>query len=313
MSHLTIPSHHSLFLSVFSALVAVILWALAPLLVDAAGAVPPLRLATIALFSGAMAALPMALRRRAQHQQLAGVAVKWKLVIYGLVPALMFGAVGSYLAGIGKAPTAEAALISYTWPVIFIVISHWVLYRSISLPVLLGALTAFSGAAVLLSPESLSAGLSGHGAGYALALLAACCWALYSWVCQAAPVPIAPMMPTLFLIAAGTAALADMLSGNASGMPSGTALAAGVALGLGPYGLAMVAWDLALRSGPAALVGSLAYAVPVLAAAFLVVAGIAAPDWRLPVAALLVVVGAAVASMKRSNKNKSAPIIVSNA
>ncbi len=73
-------------------------------------------------------------------------------------------------------------------------------------------------------------------------------------------------------------------------------MAACIALGLGPYGLAMVAWDLALRTGPTALIGSLAYAVPVLAAAFLVIAGVATPDWRLPLAATLVVAGSVVAS-----------------
>lgn len=302
MSHLAVSSPHSIFLSILSALIAVILWAIAPLLVDIAGIVPPLRLTSIALFSGAVAALPMALRRRKPRQDTEVVPMRWKLAIYGLVPILMLGAVGSYLAGMGKAPAAEAALITYTWPVMFIVISHWMFYRHLSMPVLLGALTAFCGAAILLSPESSSVNGTGHGLGYALALLAACCWALYSWICQVAPLPIAPMMPTLLLIAASGAAAGDILLGGTSGLPSGSALAAGVALGLGPYGLAMVAWDLALRSGPAALVGSLAYAVPVLAAAFLVIAGIAAPDWRLPVAALLVVAGAIIASLKRSNK-----------
>ncbi|MGO1247234.1 MAG: DMT family transporter [Oceanisphaera sp.] len=308
MSHLAVSSPHSIFLSVLSALIAVILWSIAPLLVDAAGVVPPLRLASIALFSGAVAALPMALRRPKPKQNTAVVSVRWKLVIYGLVPALMLGAVGSYLAGMGKAPAAEAALITYTWPVMFIVISHWMFYRYLSMPVLLGALTAFCGAAILLSPESSSVQGSGQGLGYALALLAACCWALYSWICQVAPLAIAPMMPTLFLIAAGGAATGDLLLGGTSSMPSGSTLAAGVALGLGPYGLAMVAWDLALRTGPAALVGSLAYAVPVLAAAFLVIAGIAAPDWRLPVAACLVVVGAIIASLKRSHKSSAMTI-----
>ena len=71
-------------------------------------------------------------------------------------------------------------------------------------------------------------------------------------------------------------------------------------LALSLYGLAMAAWDLALRKGPTALVGSLAYAVPVLAALFLVLAGIAAPDWRLSLAAVLVVLGSLVASGRRS-------------
>jgi drug/metabolite transporter (DMT)-like permease len=296
-----IALHQPLYVSVFAALVAVVLWAIAPLLVDIASAVPPFRLATIALLSGAVAALPTTLCKRKKAQikpmQLT-LSFKWKLVIYGLVPALIFGAVASYLVGMGKAPAAEAALITYTWPILFIVLSQWMFHRRIPLPVIVGAGIAFCGAAVLIGPDSLGSGASAHYSGYALALLAACCWALYSWICQAAPVAITPLMPLLFLVAGAGAATADTLAGSAPGMPTGGALLAGIALGLGPYGLAMVAWDLALRTGPTALIGSLAYAVPVLAAVLLVVAGIAAPDWRLPVAALLVVAGSLVASMK---------------
>ncbi|HEA52288.1 hypothetical protein LCGC14_0717320 [marine sediment metagenome] len=299
----TTHSSRPLYVSVIAALFAVVLWAGAPLLVDIASSVPPFQLTTIALLSGALAALPMSIRkRRGRGDQVVHVPIslKWKLAIYGLVPALILGAIGGYLTGVGMAPTAEAALITYTWPVMFIVISQWLFHRRIPLPVLCGALIAFSGAAVLLSPDAGSAGFSHYLTGYALALMAGCCWAVYSWICQAAPIAIAPVMPGLFLLAAVGAAFADVLSGGAFGLPSGLALVAGVALGVGPYGLAMVAWDLALRNGPAALVGSLAYGVPVLAAAFLVIAGVAAPDWRLPLAALLVVAGSVVASIKRS-------------
>jgi drug/metabolite transporter (DMT)-like permease len=300
---LTSPSR-PIFISIIAALFAVVLWSGAPLLVDLASSVPPFQLTTIALLSGALAALPTSIRsRRKQGHQKANapISLKWKLAIYGLLPALILGAIGGYLTGIGMAPTAEAALITYTWPVMFIVMSQWLFHRRIPLPVLCGALIAFSGAAVLLSSEAGSEGASEYIAGYALALMAGCCWALYSWICQAAPVAIAPVMPGLFLLAAVGAGVADVFSGSAFGLPSGLALVAGVALGVGPYGLAMVAWDLALRNGPAALVGSLAYGVPVLAAAFLVIAGVAALDWRLPLAALMVVAGSVVASMKRGD------------
>ncbi|MDO6440729.1 MULTISPECIES: DMT family transporter [unclassified Marinobacter] len=303
MRILTNPSR-PFFISIIAALFAVVLWAGAPLLVDIASSVPPFQLTAIALISGAIVALPVSLRKRrhrgGQPVQ-APVSLKWRLAIYGLLPALILGAIGGYLTGVGMAPTAEAALITYTWPVMFIVISQWLFHRRLPLPVLCGALIAFSGAAVLLSPETESVGHSQYLAGYALALMAGCCWALYSWICQAAPVAIAPMMPGLFLLAAFGAAIADVLSGSPFGLPSGLALVAGVALGVGPYGLAMMAWDLALRTGPTALVGSLAYGVPVLAATFLVIAGVAAPDWRLPLAALLVVAGSVVATMKRGN------------
>lgn len=304
--HAITNTYRPIIISIFAALFAVVLWAGAPLLVDLASSVPPFQLTAIALLSGAIAALPTSIRsRRKQNRQSSivdrPISLRWKLAIYGLVPALILGAVGGYLTGVGMAPTAEAALITYTWPVMFIVMSQWLFHRRIPLPVLCGALIAFSGAAVLLSPGAGGVAFSEYLAGYALALMAGCCWALYSWVCQAAPVAIAPVMPGLFLLAAVGAAVADVLSGSPFGLPSSLALVAGVALGVGPYGLAMVAWDMALRSGPAALVGSLAYGVPVLAATFLVIAGVAAPDWRLPLAALLVVAGSIVASMKRGD------------
>ncbi|WP_100639523.1 DMT family transporter [Marinobacter salexigens] len=292
-----------LYVSIIAALFAVVLWAGAPLLVDLASSVPPFQLTAIALISGAVVALPTSLRgrhTRSVQKVQAPLSLRWKIAIYGLLPALILGAIAGYLTGVGMAPTAEAALITYTWPIMFIVISQWLFYRRIPLPVMLGALIAFSGAALLLSPGAGTEGFSRYVLGYGLALMAACCWALYSWVCQAAPVAVAPIMPRLFLLAALGAAIADVLTGAAFGLPSSLALVAGIGLGVGPYGLAMVAWDVALRSGPAALVGSLAYGVPVLAAAFLVIAGVAAPDWRLPLAALLVVVGSVVATIKRN-------------
>lgn len=298
-----------LIVSIIAALFAVVLWAGAPLLVDLASSVPPFQLTTIALLSGAIAALPTSLGRR-RHRGGSAVrarlSMKWKLAVYGLVPALILGAIGGYLTGVGMAPTAEAALITYTWPVMFIVISQWLIHRRIPLPVLCGALIAFSGAVLLLSPGAQSVGFSDYMAGYGLALMAACCWALYSWICQAAPAPVAPVMPGLFVLAAIGAVVADALSGSPFGLPSGLALVAGIGLGVGPYGLAMVAWDMALRNGPTGLVGSLAYGVPVLAAVFLVVAGVAAPDWRLPMAALLVVAGSIVASIKTRSQRKPA-------
>lgn len=309
MHAITNPSR-PLIISIIAALFAVVLWAGAPLLVDLASSVPPFQLTTIALLSGAIAALPASIRKRRSRSSQpahAPLSLKWKLAIYGLVPALILGAIGGYLVGVGMAPTAEAALLTYTWPVMFIVISQWLFHRRIPLPVLCGALIAFSGAALLLAPDAQSEAGAGYITGYALALMAGCCWALYSWICQAAPTSVAPTMPGLFLLAAAGAAVADALSGNPFGLPSGLALMAGIALGAGPYGLAMVAWDLALRNGPSGLVGSLAYGVPVLAATFLVVAGVAALDWRLPMAALLVVVGSVVASIKTGAHRKSLP------
>jgi drug/metabolite transporter (DMT)-like permease len=278
---------------VIAALFAVVLWAAAPLLIDLAAAIPPMQLTSISLLAGAVATVPLSMGKRTPLRSL---TQGWAAIIYGLIPLLVLGAVGAYVFGLGMAPTAEAALITYTWPVLFIIISQWLIHKRVLGSVLGGATIAFAGAAVLLGPDAIHNGISGHFAGYALALLAGCCWALYSWLCQITPVTLAPLMPIVFLIASAAAAGAGLVSGATVEPPGAGPLAAGIALGVGPYGLAMVSWDSALRAGATGLVGSLAYAVPVLAALFLVVAGTATPDWRLPLACLLVVAGSVMAS-----------------
>ncbi|WP_018917919.1 DMT family transporter [Vreelandella zhanjiangensis] len=272
--------------SVGAALVAVILWSVAPLLAELAHTSSPLQLTALTLLAGAFATLPLSRR-----VNVASCSLNWQLGIWVGIPLLILGAVSTYFIGMRLAPAAEAALITYTWPVLFVLLSQWSRFGRIRLAGITGALIAFSGAAILLIPQAISNGLGGATLGYGLALLAACCWALYSWLSQAAPVSITPLLPRMLLIACAIATIASIGMEGQLVLPSSEALLAGVALGLGPYGVAMVAWDKALRWGHASLVGSLAYGVPILAGFLLVLAGVSVLDWRLPTAALLVVIG----------------------
>ena len=272
--------------SVGAALVAVMLWSSAPLLAEFAKATPPLQLTAVTLLAGSLATLPLSRR-----VNVAASGVGWQLSVWVGIPLLIFGAVSTYFIGMRLAPAAEAALITYTWPVLFVLLSQWSRFGRLRIAGVVGALIAFSGASLLLVPQTISGGLGGATTGYALALLAACCWAIYSWLSQAAPVALTPLLPRLLLIACAIAVAASLILEGTLALPSGEALLAGIALGLGPYGVAMVAWDKALRWGHASLVGSLAYGVPILAALLLVLAGMSVLDWRLPAAAVLVVVG----------------------
>ncbi|MBP5979269.1 MAG: DMT family transporter [Halomonas sp.] len=272
--------------SIGAALVAVILWSVAPLLAELAHTSSPLQLTALTLLAGAFATLPLSRR-----VNVASCSLNWQLGIWVGIPLLILGAVSTYFIGMRLAPAAEAALITYTWPVLFVLLSQWSRFGRIRLAGITGALIAFSGAAILLVPQAISNSLGGATLGYGLALLAACCWALYSWLSQAAPVSITPLLPRMLLIACAIATLASIGMEGQLVLPSSEALLAGVALGLGPYGVAMVAWDKALRWGHASLVGSLAYGVPILAGFLLVLAGVSVLDWRLPTAALLVVIG----------------------
>ncbi|MGO2383213.1 MAG: EamA family transporter, partial [Halomonas sp.] len=169
--------------SVGAALVAVILWSVAPLLAERAHSSSPLQLTALTLLAGAFATLPLSRRVTTTH-----CSLNWQLGIWVGIPLLILGAVSTYFIGMRLAPAAEAALITYTWPVLFVLLSQWSRFGRIRLAGITGALVAFSGAAILLVPQALSNGLGGATLGYGLALLAACCWALYSWLSQAAPV-----------------------------------------------------------------------------------------------------------------------------
>lgn len=287
LTHFTLARH----LGIPAALIAVALWSSAPLLAEQARSVSPLSLTTLTLFAGALATLPLSRRTSTVHLNLG-----WCLSVWLGVPLLILGAVGSYFIGMRIAPAAEAALITYTWPVLFVLLSQWTRLGRIRLKSLTGALIAFSGAALLLAPQADAIAPLASLPGYGFALLAALCWALYSWLGQAAPIALTPQLPRLLLTAALMSGAATLWLEGGITLPDQTALAAGIALGLGPFGIAMVAWDKALRQGQASVVGSLAYGVPLLAAALLVIAGISPLDWRLPLAALLVIAGCVQAS-----------------
>jgi len=79
--------------------------------------------------------------------------------------------------------------------------------------------------------------------------------------------------------------------------PHGAKWLAVLGLGIGPVGLAFYAWDHGTKHGDIRLLGISAYAAPLLSTLMLVVAGKAAATWSVATAALLIVGGAALASL----------------
>lgn len=278
-------------ISISAAILAIALWATAPLLAEQARSASPLSLTTLTLLAGALATLPLG---RGAPRQNTGLG--WRISVWLGVPLLILGAVSSYFIGMRQAPASEAALITYTWPVLFVLLSQWTALGKIRLQSLSGALIAFAGAALLMLPDQGVAFDNASLNGYGFALMAALCWALYSWVGQASPIVLTPHLPRLLFIASLLSAIATLALEGRLTVPSDNALWAGIALGLGPFGIAMVAWDKALRGGPSSTIGSLAYGVPILAAGLLVLTGATPLEWNLPIAGLLVVSGCLQAS-----------------
>lgn len=276
------------------AAVAVVLWSLAPVLAELAREVPPLQLAAMVVGVATVATWPV--RRLAGRRDGDPVAVPLRIWLAG--PLLVLGAIGFYFVALRLAPAAEVALVTYTWPVLFVIAAELVQVRRVHINSLAGTTVAFGGAALVLLDPS---GPGGDPAwvGYACAFASGTCWATFSLLARQQPVPLSGIMPRLFGLAALWAVAGHLLVERTLWSMATGELASIAFIGFGPYGLAFIAWDTALRRGRSATVGTLAYAVPVLSALLLIAAGMASVDWRLAAAAVAVVAGCALASRRR--------------
>ncbi len=273
------------------AVAAVVLWSMAPFLANLAARIPALQLTALCLVVAALATWPAARlawgRPASRMPRRIGVAG----------PLLVLGAVGFYFVALRRAPAAEAALIAYSWPVLFVVAAELATYRRVGAPALVGSALAFGGAAILLAPGSVSGPPAWDG--YLFAFASGACWAAFSLLARRQREPLARTMPQLFAIAAACAALGHgLLETTLWSMPCELLLLV-AAIGAGPYGFAFLLWDAALRRGPSTTVGTLAYAVPVLSTLLIIATGSAVAEPKLVLAAAAVVAGCAVASRRR--------------
>ena len=276
------------------ALIAVVLWSLAPVLANLAQQMPPLQLTAQCVLVAAVATWPIGRLSAARHPH----PVSVPLAVWAGAPLLVIGALGFYFLALRIAPPAEAALVTYTWPVLFVLAAELAHARRVRLPSITGAALAFAGAGFVLMPTG-SGGSDVPWIGYACAFASGTCWAAFSLLARQQPVPLTAIMPKIFGLAAAVAGIGHWLL-ETTMWPLPNELAAAILfIGAGPYGLAFLAWDTALRRGRSATVGTLAYAVPVLSALLLIAAGMARVDWRLVVAAMAVVAGCALASRPR--------------
>ena len=266
---------------------AIGLWAVLALLSRAASGVPPLQLTAMSFaVSGGLGLAWLAVSRRLQD--LRQPLLAWLHGVGGL-----FGFHALYFASLARAPAATANLINYTWPLLIVLLSAALLGMRLTLRHGLGTALALAGCAILLSGGA--AFPVGAALGYALAAASAVVWALYSVLSRRFPgVPPGAMAG----FCAGTAVLAGgtHLMSEATVALDAPAWAAVLALGLGPVGAAFVLWDRGMKRGDPRLLGTLAFATPVLSTLILAAAGLAPFTVTTVAAAALVAAGGFVAA-----------------
>jgi drug/metabolite transporter (DMT)-like permease len=268
----------------------VLLWSLLALLTVGTAPVPPFLLNAITFAVGAAVGLGWTLatgRARALAGSPAGA------VAFGV--AGLFGFHALYFTALRLAPPAEAGLVVYLWPLLIVLMSGLLPGERLRAGHVLGAGLAFAGAAMIVAGGA--GGLDRSALpGLAAAFGCAVTWALYSLGSRRfGQVPTEAV--TLYCI--GTALLSALahLAVEQTVWPQDAAgWLACVALGLGPVGLAFFLWDIGVKRGDIQLLGTAAYAAPVLSTLVLILAGIAAPSPGLLAAAGLIAGGAALAA-----------------
>lgn len=267
-------------------------WAALALFTQWAGPVPPFLLTALCLGgAGLLAGAVFALTSRATAlvHDLKQPFPVWLLGVGGL-----FGYHLLYFVAQQNAPSAEAGLISYLWPLLIVLLTGLLPGERLRWHHGLGGLAGFAGAAVLIGPAGLSLE-GGQGLGYMAALTAAFVWSGYSVLSRLfARVPTT-MVAWTCLVSALLSAVCHWLW-EPHGWPLDANPWAVLALGLGPVGSAFFTWDHGVKHGDLRLLGLLAYFTPVLSTLLLILAGIARPTPTLGVATALIVVGALVGS-----------------
>ena len=269
---------------------AVLLWSLLATLTVATKPVPPFQLNALCFGIGTLVGLVWI-----------GATGQKFAVLRGQPPALwltgilgLFASHTLYFTAITMAPPAETSLIAYLWPLLIVILSGLLPGEKLRPTHVVGALMAFSGAALVVLGGT---GFSGaYLPGYLVAIVYAFTWASYSVLSRRfGTAPVA----TVTLFCAGTAILstvAHLMLETTSAPASSLGWLAVLALGAGPVGSAFYLWDHGMKRGNIQLLGVASYAAPALSTLLLIVTGTSGFAWTLLAAAFLITTGALIAA-----------------
>lgn len=275
---------------------AIGLWAFLAVLGRGASAIPPLELVGLSFaVSGLLGLIALAVSRRLGALRQPPLA--W---LHGVAGLFLYHAF--YFAALARAPAAAVNLINYLWPLLIVVLAGPMLGLRLTLVQWVGTGLALVGCATLLGTGAPFP--QGAALGYALAAGAALTWALYSILARRfTAVPLGAM--------AGFCAMTSLLAlmmhvwTETTVTPGVADWAVILALGLGPLGVAFLLWDWGMKRGDPRLLGTLAFATPVLSTLLLGATGQVEITMTVLLAAGLVAAGGLLAARASPDRPRS--------
>ena len=274
--------------------VAILLWAALALLTVRAGLIPPFELLSLCFSIAFLAGiLVLGARGCAALAQLRQPLRPWFTAFFGI-----FFYHALYFYALSAAPPARASLIAYLWPLLIVLMSAMAAGGSGRLRPrhLVGALLGLAGTGLVVLGQRNAGPATGSFLGYAAAACCALVWSSYSVANRRfATTPSAMIVGVCGAVALAGAACHALFE-SATVWPDAAQWSAIVGLGIGPTGLAFLAWDFATKHGNLPLLGALSYLAPVVSTLLLTVAGAVPASASLFLSAFLVIAGALVAT-----------------
>lgn len=270
---------------------AILLWGFLAYLATRAARLPPIQITALCFaIAGSVSLAIVALRGRLHL--LRQPVRAWALGLFG-----MAGYHVVYFAAFAQAPAVEVNLVTYLWPLLIVLFAAPLLGARLGLPQLAGALLAFTGCVLAIGGAARFD--PAHAFGYALGLAAALIWSLYSVLSRRmAEVPNEAVAGFCAATAVVTGLMQFLAEDWITPTPAEWAVLA--LLGAGPLGIAFFLWDVGMKRGDVQLIGTLAYATPVLSTLVLMAFGATPFAWTVILAALLVGGGGVLAARPSS-------------
>ena len=271
---------------------AVLMWAALALLTALTGAVPPFQLLAMCFAIATLIACGFWLiRGQNPLSYMRQKPMVWLLGIGGL-----FGYHFFYFVAIDNAPTVEASLIAYLWPLLIVIFSALLPGERLRWFHVAGASLGLGGAALLVTRGTALSLDPRYSFGYGAACICAVTWSGYSVLSRRfGSVPTEAIGG--FCAVAALLGMVCHLAFEETVWPDGmVAWGAVVLLGLGPVGGAFFTWDYGVKHGDIQVLGASSYAAPLLSTILLIAAGLAPFTGSVAAACLLIVGGAALAS-----------------
>ena len=271
---------------------AVLMWAALALLTALTGAVPPFQLLAMCFAIATLIACGFWLiRGQNPLSYMRQKPMVWLLGIGGL-----FGYHFFYFVAIDNAPTVEASLIAYLWPLLIVIFSALLPDERLRWFHVAGASLGLGGAALLVTRGTALSLDPRYSVGYGAACICAVTWSGYSVLSRRfGSVPTEAVGG--FCAVAALLGMVCHLAFEETVWPDGMVeWGAVVLLGLGPVGGAFFTWDYGVKHGDIQVLGASSYAAPLLSTILLIAAGLAPFTGSVAAACLLIVGGAALAS-----------------